>query len=99
MFFKNIFNSLFQEYLQPVDSLDSMASSVIETTEEGDEEEEEGKKERENEVVARSLEQREYRIRELVESERDYVTDLAQCVQYIKFMRYVSHLFFKNKNT
>ena len=49
--------------------------------------EEEGKKERENEVVARSLEQREYRIRELVESERDYVTDLAQCVQYMKFMR------------
>jgi hypothetical protein len=37
--------------------------------------------------VARALEQREYRIRELVESERDYVTDLAQCVQYIQFMR------------
>ncbi len=37
--------------------------------------------------MARALEQREYRIRELVESERDYVTDLAQCVQYIQFMR------------
>jgi hypothetical protein len=52
-------------------------------------EEEEGKKERDKEVVARALEQREFRIRELVESERDYVADLAQCVQYIKFMRLV----------
>ena len=52
-------------------------------------EEEEEKKERESEEMARSLEQREYRIRELVESERDYVTDLAQCVQYIQFMRQV----------
>jgi hypothetical protein len=52
-------------------------------------EEEEVKKERDKEVVARALEQREYRIRELVESEQDYVADLAQCVQYIKFMRSV----------
>ncbi len=51
------------------------------------EEEEEEKRERDSEAVARALEQREYRIRELVESERDYVTDLAQCVQYIQFMR------------
>jgi hypothetical protein len=52
-------------------------------------EEEEEKRERDSEAVARALEQREYRIRELVESERDYVTDLAQCVQYIQFMRQV----------
>ncbi len=57
-------------------------------------EEEEEKRERDSEAVARALEQREYRIRELVESERDYVTDLAQCVQYIQFMRQVDFYIF-----
>jgi hypothetical protein len=86
----------FQEYLRPVDSLDSMASSIAEGEEEEEEKRErdsEGvakaleQRERDSEAVARALEQREYRIRELIESERDYVTDLAQCVQYIQFMR------------
>ena len=36
---------------------------------------------------ARSLEQRQWRIHELVESEKDYVSDLAQCCQYIYYMR------------
>jgi hypothetical protein len=60
-------------------------------------EEEEEKRDRDSEAVARALEQREYRIRELVESERDYVTDLAQCVQYIQFMR--QEVFYISINT
>ena len=38
-------------------------------------------------LAARSLEQREWRVHELVESEKDYVSDLAQCCQYIYYMR------------
>jgi len=38
-------------------------------------------------VVSRSLEQRSWRLRELMESEHDYVNDLAQCCQYIYYMR------------
>ncbi|XP_023330642.1 triple functional domain protein isoform X4 [Eurytemora carolleeae] len=41
----------------------------------------------EDEVAARALEQRGWRVRELVESEQDYVSDLAQCAQYIYYMR------------
>jgi hypothetical protein len=64
-------------------------SEITATTISSSKLEEEETKAKDSELVARALEQREYRIRELVESERDYVTDLAQCVQYIHFMRCV----------
>ena len=41
----------------------------------------------EEEKRAKHMEQREYRVRELIESENDYVSDLGQCCQYIEFMR------------
>ena len=47
--------------------------------------EEEGDKD----LVARSLEQRSWRIKELIETENDYVKDLAQVVQLV-------HLFLQN---
>ena len=34
-----------------------------------------------------NLQERGYRLQELVESEQVYVSDLEQCVEYIKFMR------------
>ena len=37
--------------------------------------------------TTRALEQRTWRMRELIESEQDYVMDLAQCCQYIYYMR------------
>lgn len=39
------------------------------------------------EVIEKITEQRLYRLQELLESERTYVEDLGQCVEYIKFMR------------
>ena len=47
--------------------------------------EEEGDKD----LVARCLEQRSWRIKELIETENDYVKDLAQVVQLV-------HLFLQN---
>ena len=38
-------------------------------------------------VAARSIEQRGWRMAELVDSEADYVADLGQCCQYIYYMR------------
>ena len=38
-------------------------------------------------VAARSIEQRGWRVSELIDSEKDYVSDLAQCCQYIYYMR------------
>ena len=37
--------------------------------------------------ISKHLEQRDWRVRELIESENDYVSDLGQCCQYIEFMR------------
>ena len=34
-----------------------------------------------------TLKERGWRVQELVESEQDYVSDLAQCAQYIYYMR------------
>ena len=45
------------------------------------------KAESDPEVVAKTIEQRHFRLQELVESEQTYVQDLEQCVEYIKFMR------------
>ena len=36
---------------------------------------------------AKHMQQREFRVRELIESENDYVSDLGQCCRYIEFMR------------
>ena len=38
-------------------------------------------------VASRALEQRSWRVHELIESEKDYVSDLWQCCQYIYYMR------------
>ena len=37
--------------------------------------------------VDKAIQQRSYRLEELLESERVYVKDLEQCVDYIKYMR------------
>ena len=37
--------------------------------------------------VSKAIEQRHFRLQELLESEKTYVQDLEQCVEYIKFMR------------
>ena len=47
----------------------------------------EDKAETEGDVVARAVEQRSYRLKELLESEAMYVGDLEQCVTYITYMR------------
>lgn len=39
------------------------------------------------ETVRKTIEQRHYRLQELLESEQTYVQDLEQCVAYIRFMR------------
>ncbi len=39
------------------------------------------------EEVARTVEQRGFRLAELLESEKAYVQDLEQCVAYVKYMR------------
>ncbi len=36
---------------------------------------------------SKHLEQRDWRVRELIDSENDYVSDLGQCCRYIEFMR------------
>ena len=38
-------------------------------------------------VVERSLTQRKFQLQELLESEKTYIEDLEDCVEYIKFMR------------
>ena len=38
-------------------------------------------------VVEKAIQQRSYRLQELLESEQVYVKDLEQCVEYIKYMR------------
>jgi hypothetical protein len=82
-----LLDSTFNSILFPIQETKELNGLAETPTSKAEEEEE--KRERDSEAVARALEQREYRIRELVESERDYVTDLAQCVQYIQFMRQV----------
>lgn len=37
--------------------------------------------------VEKAIEQRSYRLQELLESERVYINDLDQCCQYIKYMK------------
>ena len=37
--------------------------------------------------VDKAIQQRSYRLQELLESEKVYVKDLEQCVDYIKYMR------------
>ena len=37
--------------------------------------------------IDKAIQQRSYRLQELLESERVYVKDLEQCVDYIKYMR------------
>lgn len=37
--------------------------------------------------ISKTLQQRQYRLQELFESEKTYVQDLEQCVAYIKFMK------------
>ena len=37
--------------------------------------------------VSKHLDQRQWRVRELIDSENDYVADLGQCCQYIHFMK------------
>jgi hypothetical protein len=38
-------------------------------------------------TVSKHIDQRDWRVRELIESENDYVHDLGQCCQYIQYMR------------
>ena len=40
-----------------------------------------------DDTVEKAIQQRSYRLEELLESEKVYVKDLEQCVEYIKYMR------------
>ena len=38
-------------------------------------------------MIEKTLQERSYRLQELLESEQTYVQDLEQCVEYIRFMK------------